>query len=255
MARRRPAHPVAFAPAGLRDLPVPGASGVTPSAAGWLLVEDDLGIYRLHGRRATRWAGADLHPGLADLEGITVSADGRTVWALSEEDADLIELRIVRGRPCLGRVVRLARPGSRRNKGFEGLALLPATLSPSRRAAFVAVHEHKPRRVCLFDAVTHRQTHDLRLPRDVKAALDDLADVAVDPQSGALVLLSEESRRLAVVTLEPDGLRLRATYDLPFPGDERPEGLAFQSSSRLVVVTEGPARLLRLRVVGRAAAE
>lgn len=232
---------------------MPGASGVTPSAAGWLLVEDDLGIYRLRGRRATLWAGADLHPSLADLEGITVSDDGRTVWALSEEDAHLIELQVDRGRPRLGRVVRLARPGSRRNKGFEGLAFLPAALSPTRRAAFVAVHEHKPRRVCLFDAVTHRQTHDLRLPPDAKAVLDDLADVAVDPASGALVLLSEESRRLAVLTLAKDGLRLRASYDLPFPGDERPEGLAFQSPARLVVVTEGPARLLTLRVVRRSA--
>lgn len=253
MAIRRPAHPVAFAPAGLRDLPIPGASGVAISAAGLLLVEDDIGIYRLRGARAALWAGADVHPSLADLEGITVSADGQTVWALSEEDAHLIELHIVRGRPRLGPVVRLARPGSRRNKGFEGLAFLPAALSPTRRGAFVAVHEHKPRRVCLFDAVTHRQSHDLRLPPDAKAVLDDLADVAVDPVSGALVLLSEESRRLAVMTLAPEGLRLLATYDLPFPGDERPEGLAFQSPTRVVVVTEGPARLLTLRVVRRGA--
>lgn len=225
------------------------------SAAGLLLVEDDIGIYRLRGARATLWAGADVHPSLADLEGITVSADGRTVWALSEEDAHLIELHVDRGRARLGPVVGLARPGARRNKGFEGLAFMPAALSPTHRALFVAVHERTPRRVCLFDAVTHRQTHDLRLPHDAKVMLDDLADVAVDPASGALVLLSEESRRLAVTTFAPDGLQLQATYDLPFPGDERPEGLAFQSPSRLVVVTEGPARLLTLRVVHRGAAE
>jgi uncharacterized protein YjiK len=245
-----PAAPIdlSFALAAVRALPLGGASGVTGSAAGVLLVEDDLGIYRLRGSAATLWAGPALHEALGDLEGITASEDGRRVWALSEEGGTLVELGVGRRGPVVVRTGRLTRPGSKKNKGFEGLAFVAARLSPTGRDALIAVHEHKPRRVCVFDARTLQQTHDLKLPPAAKAALDDLADVAVDPRTGRLVLLSEESRRLAVVRVAAGGLELERTFDLPLTGGERPEGLAFLSPSRLAVVTEGPARLLLLRV-------
>jgi uncharacterized protein YjiK len=245
---RRLISPLAFTVLSVRDLPLKGASGVTASAAGVLLVEDDLGIYRLSGATASIWAGPDLHEALGDLEGITASADGQTVWALSEESATLVELRLRGGRPRVARVASLARPGSKKNKGFEGIAYAAAAVSPTRRDAFVAVHEHKPRRVCVFDAATLALRHDLKLPADAKAVLDDLADVAVDPISGTLVLLSEQSRRLAVAEIRPEGLRLVGTFDLPLTCGERPEGVTFLSRTRLGIVTEGPARLLTLGV-------
>lgn len=245
---------MSFALAGVRVLPLRGASGVTGSAAGVLLVEDDLGIYRLRGTAATLWAGPDLHEALGDLEGVAASDDGRRVWALSEEGGTLVELRVGRRGPTVGRIATLTRPGSKKNKGFEGLAFVSRRCSPSGRDAFIAVHEHKPRRVCVFDARTLEQTHDLKLPPAAKAALDDLADVAVDPLSGRIVLLSEQSRRLAVVRLDGQALHLESTFDLPLRGPERPEGLTFLSSSRLAVVTEGPARLLLFRVGRRRAA-
>lgn len=244
-----------FTLASVRVLPLRGASGVTGSAAGVLLVEDDLGIYRLRGATATLWAGPDVHEALGDLEGITASEDGRRVWVLSEEGGTLIELRVGARRPRVNRTARLARPGSTKNKGFEGLAFAPGRLSPTGRDAIIAVHEHKPRRVCVFDARTWQQTHDLKLPPAAKAVLDDLADVAVDPRSGRLLLLSEQSRRLGLVRVEGEALELESTFDLPLTGDERPEGLAFLSPSRLVVVTEGPARMLVFRVGRRRARE
>lgn len=240
--------PLSFAPHSVRALPVKGASAVTTSRAGLLLVEDDLGIYRLRGSTATLWAGPDLHPALADLEGVTANDTGDLVWALSEEHATLVEIHVGARGPRVRRTAVLERPGSTKNKGFEGLAWLAPRLSPTRRAALVAVHEHQPRRVCLFDLRTLAMTHDLQLPREAKRVLDDLADVAVDPVSGLLVLLSEESRRLAVMRLANDGLQLVQSHDLPLEDGERPEGLAFLTPTRLAVVTEAPARLLTLRV-------
>lgn len=240
--------PLSFALRAVRALPVRGGSAITPSRAGVLIVEDDLGIYRLHGGTATLWAGPDLHPALADLEGITANDDGDRVWALSEEHGTLVELRLGARGPRVGRTAVLERPGTTKNKGFEGLAWVAPRFSRTGRAALVAVHEHKPRRVCFCDLRTLDVTDDLKLPRDAKALLDDLADVAVDPVSGLLLLLSEESRRIAVMALGPAGLQLMQWYDLPLEDGERPEGLAFLSPSRLAVVTEGPARLLTFRV-------
>lgn len=238
----------------MRALPIRGASGVAASHAGLLLVEDDLGIYRLRGATASLWAGPDLHPALGDLEGIATSDDGRTVWAVAEECGTLVELRVTPRGPSVVRASSLARPGDRRNKGYEGLAYVPAALSPTRRAALVAVHEHKPRRVRVFDRRTQKLEIDYKLPRDAKRLLDDLADVAIDPLTGHVVLLSEESRRLAVMRATPSALELVDTFDLPLEGKERPEGLTYLTPTRLVVATEGPARLLSLRVTRRAAA-
>lgn len=232
----------------VRSLPMRGASAVARSAVGVLVVEDDLGIYRLRGATATLWAGPDLHPALADLEAIASNDGGDVVWALSEERGTLVELAVNSRGPRVRRTAVLERPGSTKNKGFEGLAYAAPRVSPTGRAALVAVHEHKPRRVCVCDARTLVVTHDLRLPAPAKRLLDDLADVAVDPVSGLLVLLSEQSRRLVVMRLVGHALQLVSSFDLPLEQGERPEGVAFLSSSRVAVVTEGPARLMTLRV-------
>lgn len=239
---------LAFTLVGTRSLPVRGASGVTPSKAGLLVVEDDLGLFVVRGRRATLWAGPALHPALGDLEGVAANTQGDVVWAIAEEDGTLVEMKVTRSGPRVRRVSRLPRPGTRANKGFEGLAFLPAHLSPSKRAALVAVHEGRPRRVCVFALPDLQETHALKLSRAAKAALGDLADVAVDPVTGALILLSEQSRRLAVVALDGVHLEVDSLYDLPLDGRERPEGLAFLRRDCLAVVTEGPARMLELRV-------
>ncbi len=60
----------------VRAQPRKSARAGTTTRAGLLLVEDDLGIYRLRGSTATLWAGPDLHPALADLEGVTANDAG-----------------------------------------------------------------------------------------------------------------------------------------------------------------------------------
>jgi hypothetical protein len=235
-----------------RGLPLKGASALARAGSGLLLVEDDTGIYRLRGAKATLWAGPDVHPALADLEAIATDEAGGVVWALAEESGVLVELSGPPRPPRIRRVATLARPGHKSNKGFEGLAYLPARHSPSRRAALVAAHEGKPRRLCVFDRATLAPVHNFKLPKEAKHALDDLADVAVDPVTGALVVLSQQSRCLGVLEVDGDHLRLRGTFELPLKGKERPEGLGYLASTRLAVATEGPARLLELRVQRRA---
>lgn len=254
MAHTRPDVALSFALHTVRALPVRGASGITGSAAGTLIVEDDLGIYRLRGATATLWAGPGLHPALGDLEGITSSADGTRVWALAEESGTLVELRVTPRGPRLVRAAVLSRPGDTKNKGFEGVAYAAADVSPTGRPALLTVHERKPRRVSVFDLRRLELVGEYALPRPAKRLLDDLADVAIDPRTGLVVLLSEQSRSVAVLAVAGDELRLVSSFALPLEGKERPEGLAFLSPSRLAVTTEGPARLLTLRVTRRAAA-
>ena len=115
----------------------------------------------------------------------------------------------------------------------------------------MAVHEGKPRRVGVFALPGLVQTHDLRLPGAARDALADLADVAVDSVTGLLVLLSQESRTLAVCAVEHDALVLQHCVGVRVRGDARPEGVAFVSRARLIVVTEGPATQIAFSVTRR----
>jgi uncharacterized protein YjiK len=212
------------------------------------VVEDDGGIFRVAEGRVTLWAGPDDHPALGDLEGLATDETHRIVWAVAEEDGAVIALQL-RGRsrrPTL--VGRLPRPGTRTNKGFEGLAFMPARLSPSRRASLVVVNEQKPRRVQIFALPALRLTHDLKLTGRLKDLLDDLSDVTVDPVTGALLLLSDESQRIAVAGIADQRLVLFGSYDLPLSRSEKPEGLDFSSPSRLLVVMDDSAKLLEIAV-------
>ncbi len=213
-----------------------------------LLAEDDEGIYRLQGGRLYLWASAHDHEALADLEGLAADPAGRRVWALAEESGEVVRVS-TRGRGMtVTSLGRLPRPGNTKNKGYEGLAYLPRTHSPNGRASLVAVHEDKPRRVGIFALPDLAETHTFKLPADAKDALTDLADVTVDPVSGALLLLSEETRRIGVCTIAGERLALQSLTDVRVRQAERPEGLDFVTPSRLVVVTEGPATVITFRV-------
>jgi hypothetical protein len=91
-------------------------------------------------------------------------------------------------------------------------------------------------------------THNLRLPGRLKDLLDDLADVTVDPVTGALLLLSDQSRRIAIVEIVDQRLVLLGSYDLPLSRSEKPEGLDFSSPSQLLVVMDDSAKLLEITV-------
>ena len=231
-----------------RYLPMRGASAVAAVDGALFVVEDDQGIYRVTGRRASLWAGRDLHPALGDLEGLAVNEKQTMLWALAEEGGAVlaISLRTKSPRPAV--IGHLPRPGTTKNKGFEGLAFLSARLSPSGRASLVAVHEDKPRRVGVFALPDLELTHDLKLPEDAKRLLKDLSDVTVDRVTGQLLLLSEDSQRVVLAQIAGKKLTVSASHDLPLRPGEKPEGLDFASSSRLLIVTDDAAKLLEMEV-------
>ncbi len=247
-ARVMPGSRLTFGAVRVRNLPVRGASAVAAIPGALLVVEDDRGIYRVERGRARLWAGRDLHPALGDLEGLTVNEARTHVWALAEEDGAVISMRLRDHLPRPVAIGHLPRPGRTKNKGFEGLAFMPARLSPSHRTSLVAVHEGKPRRVGIFALPDLELTHDLKLPGPIKDLLPDLADVTVDPVSGELLLLSDQSRRVVVVQVAGETLALSDSYDLPLGKKEKPEGLDFASPSRLLIVTDDSARLLEIEV-------
>ncbi len=76
------------------------------------------------------------------------------------------------------------------------------------------------------------------LPDDLKDELEDLSDVAVDPKTGNLLLLSDASSAIAEVAVGRDGLRTVAVMKLPFDEGLHPEGIAVARDGSLVVVTE-----------------
>jgi uncharacterized protein YjiK len=236
---------------GERHLPIRGASAVAAVKGALFVVEDDRGIYRIKGKRAPLWAGRDLHPALGDLEGLAVDEKQSMLWALAEEEGAVlaISLRTRSPRPTV--IGHLPRLGTKKNKGFEGLAFLPARFSPSGRASLVAVHEEKPRRVGVFALPDLELTHDLKLPDEAKELLKDLSDVTVDPVTGQLLLLSDQSRRVVSARIAGKKLTVSGSYDLPLRRDEKPEGLDFVSSSRLLIVTDKSAKLLEMNVQRR----
>ena len=82
-----------------------------------------------------------------------------------------------------------------------------------------------------------------------------IAAIAADPTSMRIAgNFSSNTKHIDQIERPDDALELVSTFDLPLAGKERPEGVAYLSRTRLAVVTEGPARLLELRVTrGRAA--
>ena len=100
----------------------------------------------------------------------------------------------------------------------------------------------------MFSLPDLSQTHEFKLPADAKASLADLADVTVDPVTGAWLLLSEESRRIAVCTVDRARLILYSLVEIGVGDSERPEGIDFVTPRLVVVVTEGPATLIDFHV-------
>jgi uncharacterized protein YjiK len=239
---------LAFRQGRTRRLPIGGASAVAATRGMTFLAEDDEGIFRLRGGRCSLWAGRSLHPALGDLEGIALDEGHGRLWAVAEESGEVVELSLGTRRPVPRSIGCLPRPGGRANKGYEGLSYLPRAVSPNRCASLVAVHEGKPRRVAVFALPGLEETHHFKLPGNAKDALHDLADVTVDPKTGLLLLLSEESRRIGVFAMNHECLSLIDLFDVRVDRKARPEGLAFVTPARLLVVTEGPATAIEFRV-------
>lgn len=239
-------------------LSVKSASAIAPLGDGLaLVVDDDAGIFLADpagGARLLR--GREDAKGLGDLEGLCLSADGATAYAVSEKKGQVFALAVQRdgravslGEPeLLGRVERL---GDNKKRGWEGAAFLPAGELEGHGDCLLVVHEDEPMAMGIYALPGLDEVAITPLDGPFAERMGDAADVAVCPVTGHVFLLSDESQRIVEARLYPDGsLALLGSFDLDLHPDEKPEGIAFESGDRLVLVTDDSekSRLLRFSV-------
>ena len=242
------------------DTGVKGASGICHLPGGEVLVvDDDHGIAQmLKDSRARK-----LVKSAKDVEGLCASPDGRHVWVVHEGTRRVERYDVDHS----GGQLRLTSAGDAKklpklkgavdNKGWEGLAFLPATSGLG--GSLACVHERSPRRIGLFALPDLDTGFMLKLPKDARELLPDLADIAVDDR-GHLFVLSDEGRcvvEFALMTSSPaapgallaePSLVTVSSFALPVKKDSKPEGLAFDAAGRLWVCldTNGKAVVLEL---------
>lgn len=249
------------------SLDIASASGVVALGEGrFLVVDDDKGIYLQSGDDASKVKCAKKHDELKDLEGICRTPDGKGVLVVSEERGEVYRLKIKDdgedfdlGKPeKIGRLPKLSKTGS--NKGWEGIEVVPGKFFDDGKPRIVAVHEGTPKRIGVFSYPDLDDAVLLALPKNVERSLKDLSDITVDPKTGHLFVLSDESEsivELALTTkkksapgalIESLALETVSRTDVDTKKHEKPEGLAFGPDGRLYVAMDGRSALVSFDV-------
>ncbi len=237
-------------------------SGVAVHPSGVLLiVDDEVGIYAHVPGTAGKASPLELADGtqICGAEGIALAKDGRTAFVVCEDSREVLAVSVtVRGRRvALGKarsLGKLPRIGKKGNKGWEGIAVRPARFDPDGEERLVAVHEGKPRQVGIFAFDDLEAGEVLDLPPELDGELEDLSDVAVDPCTGRLYLLSDQSSAVAEVEVVAGrsgrALAVRAVARLPIEEGLKPEGMDVDSDGTLWLVTEEDRTVRRLALRG-----
>jgi uncharacterized protein YjiK len=246
-----------------RPIDVPSASGVvTLSKSRFIIVDDDMGIFHQKKEGADLLKSSKKHDMLRDLEGLCRTPDGNGVFVLSEKSGEVYRLDfegegkdLDLGKPVKqGRLPKLSKKDP--NKGWEGIDLLPGHFFDDGKARMVAVHEGLPKRVGVFALPDLKDGVILKLPDDVADELRDLSDIAVDPATGHVFVLSDESETIVEMRLvterksapgalvEKTTLETVSVHDISFRGVSKPEGLDFGPDGTLWVAMDGRSMLL-----------
>lgn len=131
------------------------------------------------------------------------------------------------------------------NKGVEGMAWLPAALSPTGEAQLVLAKEARPAALFLLDASGGGSPREIALDERIVDVCNDFSGLAVDPVGGRLFLCSDESASFAEIALLDDSGELRADLvgatelrDARGRPLERVEGIALDDRGDLYVLLE-----------------
>jgi hypothetical protein len=260
--------PYTFAIAGehvTRDVDEPSGVAVLPGRLGLLIVDDEVGLRHVPLPRAPLAPAASRDVRVAgprvvfrNAEGVAHDPARRSVLVLLERGT-IFELRLEGaaslrlGEPReVGRLPRLRRGAGR---GWEGLCVLPAATALGRRAWLLAVHERKPRRLGIFSRKTLEVEAQLTVPATHGSGrIRDLSDVTIDPGTGHVLVLSDESCALFAFELRcrRGAWRLEFVARTPLPeceaGDRlQPEGLDFDRGGNLWIACDRGRRLLYAR--------
>lgn len=243
------------------DTGVKSPSGICHLPTGeTIVVDDDKGLALM-----TREGAIKLVKDAKDVEGICVDPKGKHVWAVQESSRRVVRYDIERkdGRIELkesGEARRLPKLKDVENKGWEGLAFLSKEAAGGKDDHLVCVHEGSPRRIGIFALPDLDEGVTLKLPKAAKDLLPDLADVAIDPQSGHLFVVSDESQMVVELVIKKAGkaapgalletveLAVVSSFELPVKRSSKPEGLAFDEKGRLWVSLDGNGKALVLEL-------
>ncbi len=221
-------------------LGVQEASGLVEiSDETFLVVDDEHGIFRC--QLGSSPAPLEAGKGMADLEGICASADGRTVFVLAERDGSVWRFSLDSGDLKDGqRLGTLPRLNNKKNQGWEGIAC--------REGEIVAAHQRKPASVGFFDAETLEPRLIAKLPKDARRALSELNDLAVSADGERLYLVGGRAGCIATLAIRNDKLETEALHSVASSKHDVPEGLCVASDGELWLCTDGEGMLRNIRL-------
>jgi uncharacterized protein YjiK len=236
---------------GKRATGVPELSAVA-LARGRIYVADDEEGVALLGPKGATFRGPGVMEG---VEGLTADGAGASLYAVSESSRRLVRLALGRGGEIadaedLGKLPRLGG----KKKCWEGAAWLPRAMNPEKRDRLLLVNESAPKALALFDPEDLDDHEVLDLPAELEDALDDVSDVAVEPGTGRVWLLSHESSAIGIAELvrANRALALESRGVVPLPvQDAQSEGIVFRDARRLLLASEKGGTLHTLSVVRR----
>jgi uncharacterized protein YjiK len=244
------------------DTGVKSPSGICHLPTGeTLVVDDDKGIALVK----KDGEAVKLVKDSKDVEGICSDDKGKYVYAVQEGSRKVVRYEVIRKDGDVelkesGTPRRLPKLKNVDNKGWEGLSFLSKEVAGGKHDHLVAVHEGSPRRIGIFKLPDLDDGITLRLPGKAKDLLPDLADITIDPKTGHLFVVSDESQQVVELVIKKGGkaapgalletieLEVVSSFELPVKRKSKPEGLAFDDKGRLWVSLDGNGKALVLEL-------
>jgi uncharacterized protein YjiK len=197
-----------------------------------------------------------LKNGKSQLEGVAYDPVRKHLFVSREESRELLRYEwdaTKKGAvPVLEKTIDVS-AGGPSNKGIEGLAYLPQSVSPTGEPQLLLAKEGKPRELSLLGDGGKGKPLPIKLEKEVLAVCRDFSAATVDPRTGHLFVSSDESATVAQVRLVRDGDKVRGQLVQAIPmrsGKDKPlariEGLTFNERGDLFVLTENDGKLHQL---------
>lgn len=174
---------------------------------GFLTVADEKAdIYRIPAEGGAGIKVRDDDGVTRGLEGCAYDENTSSLLVVSENTRRVHELAMRNKGDVLmfsppKELIRLPNISTVKNKGWEGIALLPGQFTGDGKPRLLAVHEASPRAIGIFDRATGELEHILELGDELSPHPLDLSDIAVDKKTGRVFLLSHESAAIYEVDL------------------------------------------------------
>lgn len=213
-------------PSGIAYLPSRGTLAAVSDDG--VLVEMDLSLKTLHS-----------HPIDGDLEAVTPGLASSTLLVTLEDRDSIIEYDLDEKRVLRTWHVDLASSADFknrhvRNKGFEGVAVVPAADGPR----LYSIVEADPARLIKLDAQLSKKTDaqgekSASIASSIDVGLSRLSDVMYDEVANKLLFVSADERTLSVADMSG-----RVERRIRLPG-RKPEGFCFTPNGDGLVADDG----------------